>query len=69
MDEETRPSYLDVAHLHVHGGREVQRAAPGALRRLGPEDRLRATEGRRSVRVPDQHGTEDQHGCDTYGRR
>lgn len=67
LDAQTGPPHFDVGHPHVHRRSAVLGAPSAGLGRLGPQNWVRPAEGQRHLRVPGQHGTEDQPG-DSAGR-
>lgn len=62
LDAEARPAHPDVQHLHVHRRPAVHRHPSRRLGRLGSAHRERAATRRRHLRVPGEHGAQDQFG-------
>lgn len=69
VDKEERPAHPDRRDPNVHERPEVPVTALGRHGRVDAEDQLSAAARLRHVRVPGQHGAQDQSSLQSERRR
>lgn len=60
VDQKTGPAHTDGGHTDVHKRPAVPVAALGRVGRVDTQDHVAADQGLGNVRVPSEHGTENQ---------